>query len=128
MAKRLAAWNSCLATAVAGNDTLTDLVANSGQVCFAAPGWYTWDQQSNRTLVMVLGIMFGSLFGIIGFFALLHKCCPPKRGTAEKGSEDVEMEAASLLTAVDSEDGEWRGADGKRLSGETLADSKHSKQ
>ncbi|KAL1408616.1 hypothetical protein Q8F55_005429 [Vanrija albida] len=125
MAKRLGEWNKCLAAAATGNDTLTDILASSGQVCSAAPGSYTATQQG---FFIVGSVLAG--FGVLGLLVcIIAVCCnganerAQRRAAAARAAsgDDVEMESTPLFAEDDSEDGADKD---KRQSEETFVDGK----
>lgn len=95
MAKRLADWNKCLATESAGNDTLTDLIAAAGQVCFAAPGSTTEAQIALVSVLIVLGVLVALVVAVVAFCTCCVRsgkcasgvCAEGQMGGATRGRE-----------------------------------------
>ncbi|WOO82948.1 uncharacterized protein LOC62_04G006428 [Vanrija pseudolonga] len=125
MAQRLADWNRCLATEAAGNETLTDMLAAAGQVCFAAPGSTRYLRGAILGLLTGVGIVLALAAAALAYWTWLDwRSRPPKRDETagfNAGSEDMEMESTALLTAVNSERGDedWYKDRHRRRSGES---------
>ncbi|WOO82949.1 uncharacterized protein LOC62_04G006429 [Vanrija pseudolonga] len=109
MGSRLRAWNECLATAAEGNDTLADMLADAGQLCFAAPGSTTEFQVVMRVLLLVFGAVtfLGAVAFLISLYTSMTRGAHERRAALEAGSRSSEAESTPLFAEAEGDEEQW---------------------